>query len=219
MPSPVIPRQYHKPVGWLILAMYTAGAVGLSLVATRSLFIALTPFHLLATTLLVLLAHNAPNLNFWLVCLLVAGLGFGVEWLGVHTGVIFGNYTYGSGLGWRWQGIPYMIGVNWLLLVYCISTVTARFKLKAISQALLGSGVLVLLDVLIEPVAPELRFWQFEGGQPQLHNFIGWYVVGVLLIALFNYFVRNVANSLSIIIVAAQFAFFALLNLKQLLNS
>jgi putative membrane protein len=36
--------------------------------------------------------------------------------------------------------------------------------------ALLVTGI----DVLIEQVAPKLDFWQFEGGLPDLQNYLSW---------------------------------------------
>jgi putative membrane protein len=68
--------------------------------------------------------------------------------------------------------------------------------------------VVTLIDLLIEQVAPKLDFWQFEGGLPGLHNYLGW--IGVaFFIAYFFYPVLIKGNrSVSLILLILQIIFF-----------
>jgi putative membrane protein len=38
--------------------------------------------------------------------------------LGVHTGILFGNYKYGNALGLKLNDVPILIGINWFIVVY-----------------------------------------------------------------------------------------------------
>jgi putative membrane protein len=49
--------------------------------------------------------------------------------------------------------------------------------------ALLVTGI----DVLIEQVAPKLDFWQFEGGPPDLQNYLSWIAFVYIILLPYNY--------------------------------
>jgi putative membrane protein len=51
-------------------------------------------------------------------------IGFITEWIGVNTGMLFGQYTYGSVMGWGLGGVPFTIGCNWFVVVYasCVAS-------------------------------------------------------------------------------------------------
>ena len=51
------------------------------------------------------------------------------ESLGVNYGLIFGNYEYGNNLGFKFFGVPFLIGINWIILT-AISANTASFLTK-----------------------------------------------------------------------------------------
>ena len=40
---------------------------------------------------------------------------------------------------------------------------------------------MVLLDIMIEPVAIELDFWQWEGGNIPLQNYLMWFIVALFM--------------------------------------
>ena len=191
--------------------MYIAGLAGLSLPATRHLFIALTPFNLLTTGVLVVLAHEQPTRKFWLFCIAIILAGYGIEWLGVHTGKIFGQYQYLTALGPKLDEIPPLIGLNWLILTYSVGQVLQKYRANIVILSLGGATLMVFLDLLIEQVAPTLSFWVFSGGTPGLHNYLGWYIAAFLFLLLFNTMFKNTGNILTKWVLILQFAFFVIL--------
>ena len=46
---------------------------------------------------------------------------------------------------------------------------------------------MVFLDVLIEPIAPLLDFWTFEGGHAPYQNYLGWALVAFPLQWIFHF--------------------------------
>ena len=111
-----------------VVVFYIVGVVGFGLKISQDIFQSLTAYSLLLCLYLLAVYHENYTRKELGVFLLIYLLGFGVELLGVNTGLIFGNYNYGDGLGFKVLGTPLMIGVNWLFLIYCIGVVIHKIK-------------------------------------------------------------------------------------------
>ena len=106
--------------------------------------------------------------------------GFLVEYIGVHTGVLFGNYQYGAALGPKVEEIPLVIGVNWFCIVVSSSALLHSLRAHIVLKAVLAGALCTGLDFLIEPVAIKLDFWNWEGGIIPMWNYICWFVFSTL---------------------------------------
>ncbi|MFC4870540.1 carotenoid biosynthesis protein [Negadavirga shengliensis] len=182
-----------------LIILHVVGFVGMYLEFTRPLFQWLTPFHLLLCSAILLYFHRDWTIRFWLFMLLAFGGGMISEIIGVQTGLIFGSYSYGDLLGPKIFGVPWILGLNWFLLVYItggiIHTVIWNDYLAAVAGALL----MVLLDLNMEPVALELGFWQWEDQQIPLSNYLGWFAIAFLIHLFYrklNFRKYNVLNPL-----------------------
>jgi putative membrane protein len=141
--------------------------------------------------------------------------GFLVEVVGIKTGLIFGTYAYGEGLGIKWLDVPLMIGVNWGVLVFGTAALVQHFKLARWLKAALAATLMVSYDVLLEPVAVRFDFWSWAGGTIPIQNYLAWWIIafGMLLGAF--YLVKNLRNRLAIYIIGIQTLFFILLIFDQ----
>jgi putative membrane protein len=140
--------------------------------------------------------------------------GFFIEVIGVNTGQVFGFYTYGTALGIKLWATPLLIGVNWLILVYCTGVFLETFNLK--SQWLfsaLGAGILLGLDFLIEPVAIRFNYWSWFEGVIPIQNYLGWYIFSFFLFLFFSGLNFNKKNKAAVVLLFAQLCFFLALNL------
>ena len=170
----------NKSVKYLVLTgiiviFHTVGLFGL-FSGSRDYFLSLSPMNLLISLgCLVLSMRFSAKLAMDMA--LVGILGFTVEWIGVHTGYLFGDYAYGENLGWKWLDIPLIISINWIMLSFasiaCVLHLTVPDWLKALLSALLMTG----LDVLIEPVAIQSDFWSWNGGTIPIFNYVYWFLV------------------------------------------
>ncbi len=192
----------------LVIAAHVAGFVGLQWSLTRPLFQALVPFNLLVVGVLLLAFHRDWRQPFVVFAVATAGLGFLAEVVGVATGWVFGTYAYGPTLGWHVARVPVLIGLNWLVLVYCIGTVTRPWVASRWGRVLLGATLMVLLDVLIEPVAIRHDFWHWFGAIVPWHNYAGWWVVSLPMFAMFHFFRFRKGNPLAAPVCLAQTLFF-----------
>ncbi|MFD0766078.1 carotenoid biosynthesis protein [Mucilaginibacter lutimaris] len=198
----------------IIILFHLVGLVGLSLAVTKELFLQIVPFHLLLMFGIIVLSHHKLNSSFGIFILLIFWLGFLAEWVGVHTGWLFGNYAYDSTLGLKLSSIPLMIGVNWFLLIYATGVAMQRSRLKsAFFRVIAGAGLLVLLDVLIEPIAIKFNYWHWNSPGIPLKNYVCWFFVSAVMLNIFELFRFKKQGIAAVILLLTEFVFFGVLNL------
>jgi len=162
--------------GVVLLVLHIVGVFGL-LSPFSWFFIKLTPYNLILSFFILSSHQPAYSTRFWAQFLLFFSIGMGSEWVGVHTGYLFGSYHYGKTLGLAIDGIPWIIGLNWYMLTCCTVALSHKLKSSVFVQALLGSLLMVGLDYLIEPVAVRFDFWQWHTASIPLSNYIGWFLI------------------------------------------
>lgn len=200
-------KVYFWAVG-LLAVMHLAGIIGYITPGLRDLFLLLTPFNLVCMTAVLLYFQRTRSSRFiiYIVCAFI--LGFIAEAIGVSTGYLFGDYAYGKTLGPKLLGVPLVIGLNWVSLT-CISGVLCdRLPLPDVLKAFIGAMGLVLLDVVIEPVAIQYDFWQWQGGIIPWGNYIGWLLIGFLILLIFYRLKFNKQNPMALPVFIIQLLFF-----------
>lgn len=171
-----------------------------------------TPLHL--TLMLGLLVVSfREQWRRWLPWALAAGAaGFVAEWVGVHTGLLFGEYAYGAALGPRWDGIPLLIAANWVIVVSGAVSLAQGLSKRPLVVVAVAALMATAFDWLLEPVAVQLGWWSWEGGTIPFFNYACWAGLSVLL-ALLWVGMRLRAGAFAVILVLVQAVFFALLRL------
>ncbi len=207
-------KSKEQIVGWIFIILHLVGIAGFSIEATQVLFQWLTPFNLLISLGLLLWLHPGWNYQFVLLSIIVGLLGYLIEVAGVNTGRIFGDYTYGETLGFKLWNTPLMIGANWLMMIYYTSAIAKRITGVRILQIVLGATLMVLMDLLIEPVAITFDYWTWSGVNVPIQNYIGWFVSALLLHTVYTS-VENRKNSAAPYLAIAQLIFFAVLNILR----
>jgi len=205
-----VSEQNSHRIGAFLIVMHLAGAIGLNLESTSDLFRSLVPLNLLATAVLLFSQHKVFNKTFVLWMLSVFGFGMLIEIIGVQTGLVFGGYTYGKTLGIKCMGVPFSIGLNWLVLIYSVGVITHQLHSSCIMQCIIGAAMLLLLDYYIEPVAMKLDFWQWDNQIIPIQNYIAWFVVSWLLLMGFHKTTMNKNNIVAYYLYPIQMAFFML---------
>lgn len=199
----------------LIIIFHLVGLVGLSIPATQSFFLKLVPYHLLLMMVIVFFTHDGTRTKLTLFFILLFVAGFAVEWIGVHTGLIFGNYSYGSVLGLKLNAVPLIIGVNWFLLIYATGVALQYSRINySWLRIPVGAFILVLLDMLIEPVATRLGYWHWQGNIIPLKNYGCWFIISAALLLVFQIMRFKKQSMVGVVLLVSQFIFFmALLSL------
>ena len=201
-----------REVQKFILIFYTVGIIGFLIPYTKNIFIAITPFALLLGTYLLAIYHKPYSKKVLAVLLIIFTVGFLAEVIGVNTGLIFGDYSYGSALGIKIFDTPLLIGINWLFLTYTSVSIISHFFKKEVLIVFLSSFLMLLYDFLLEQVAAKMDMWSWQGSEIPLKNYITWYFFWVLFVALLRVVKVNTKNPIAPILFAAQFVFFIFLN-------
>ncbi|EFC73145.1 carotenoid biosynthesis protein [Prevotella melaninogenica] len=173
-------KEYRfKWIDWvvvvLVMAFYTYGAFGLTRGETRELYTSLTPLVLLSSLFILCIYDRSPkHIKALIYILSVVIVSFSVEFLGVATGVIFGEYGYGTSLGPKIAGTPLLIGINWIFLVYATAAIQAPLGRGVITTIVIPTLLMLGYDAIMEQVAPMMQMWSWEGGSVPLQNYLVW---------------------------------------------
>jgi putative membrane protein len=212
---------------FLALLFHGSGLLGILFTRYRDWFVSSTPLVMLFMFLLLANTQLESLKNFLLSFAIAFVISMGTEIIGVNTGLLFGEYQYGPVLGPKILGVPWLIGLNWFVIVYCsgsfllhsIELIKNKLKIPltgatSTTMVVLGGAALAtFFDFILEPVAVKLDFWTWSNGDIPLFNYLCWFVVSAVLLRV-NLQLKQVnthvfASSLLII----QAVFFLLLNL------
>lgn len=211
----------------IALFFHAIGLAGI-LFFNRSFFVQSTPYILLLSFALLIWTQEEKNIAFYVFVITCIFAGIAVELTGVHTGLLFGKYTYGNVLGFKIAGVPPVIGINWFIIIFCcgisihtfLSKISTKFteekgrrsvSIKALSVIVDGATLAVFFDWILEPVAVKLGFWKWHQDVIPLFNYLSWLVVSMLLLALFYKLPFYKSNKFAIHLLMIQAMFFLLL--------
>lgn len=200
----------------ILVILYIVGLVGVT-VPLHEDFMLLTPINLLVTFFIALYAQNDLKPRLIWALLACYAIGFLMEWVGVQTGVLFGEYSYGATLGPKIFGTPLLIGLNWAMLVYAVVSLANRSfgADKILLKSIFGATLMLGLDILIEPVAVRYDFWSWSNTPynslfvAPFQNYLLWWVVAFALNLLFHKIAENTKNIAIEVLFCLQVFFFA----------
>jgi uncharacterized membrane protein len=205
----------HSIVG--LLLMHIVGVLGM-ISPFQEYFRLLTPVNLLICGFLLYLNHREVNRSFIAFATFTFGFGFLVEFLGVNYGFLFGDYSYGQTLGPKLLNVPVIIGLNWLLIIYCVATLTDSLRIPVWAKVLMGAALAVFIDWLIEPVAMQYDFWSWANNTVPLQNYIGWFFTSVVMMTAYQLLNVQSENRIALPYYFIQLGFFLVLNVFLLLR-
>ncbi len=203
----------QREIKKFILIFFGVGVVGLGLPWTRHVFTLLIPYTFLLYTYLLFITDRSDKRRLAPVAAIIFLSGFFVEVAGVATGTLFGEYYYGTAMGPKIWGVPVAMGLTWLMMIYLTASAVQSYSMHPVFRPVLVGVLMVVYDFLLEPVAMWLNMWQWKGGDVPLMNYIMWFLVSVLLGALFPIAKLRIRNRIAGLMLAAQLGFFLLLNL------
>ena len=202
----------HKTnISIFILVLFHLIGIGGVLLGDAPKFLLLTPLNLLLTLGIVL--WNQDNWKYWWVFVATYTCGLGIEVIGIQTGWPFGTYEYSNILGPHVLQTPWIIGVNWFILLYASNSIANRIGPSLISRILIAAALMTLLDVLIEPVAIKVNFWTWENPEVPLTNYIAWFVISAALSYLWQVNRIDLNKTIGYTVFLAQLIFFSALTI------
>lgn len=204
-------RKYIYSVGFLII-FHIVGIAGFINPSTRAFFSRLTPLALLLSAGFLIWFHRPKfTLKMGGIFAFIFIFSFLIEAIGVKTGVIFGEYVYGRGLGIKLFETPLMIGLNWLMLVYCTKIMAEKISENQVIRLFFAPLLMVFYDLILELAAPLLNMWSWAGDKIPVQNYISWYLLAFLFHLLLQKTGIKFSNQLAAPVFVIQFLFFVVL--------
>lgn len=212
---------------FIALLFHVTGLLGILFTPYSDWFINNTPVVLL-TMFLLLTNSQIKSFKAYIIFSFVAFItGMVTEIIGVNSGLLFGHYEYGQVLGPKIYGVPFLIGLNWFVIVYCsgalltqgVELLQNKLNIKitgfvaSIFVIIGGATIATCFDFILEPVAAKLHFWSWENGQVPFLNYLCWFIISAFLLGVKMYFKSIRINSFAISLLIIQALFFLMLNL------
>jgi len=120
--------------------------------------------------------------------------GWAVEAFGSSHDVLFGAYDYTNTLGAKIGGVPLIIPLAWAMMAYPALIVAQRLVRSRIALPFVAGLALASWDLFLDPMMVADGHWVWQTTTPALpgvpgiplHNFIGWFVVAVIMTGLLS---------------------------------
>ena len=201
---------------FVIWLFHVCGMIGISY-GNKDLFLSFTPVNLIISFFLLFVNQIQITQRELLSVFTIFLIGMICEILGVNYGYIFGDYVYLDNLGTKVFGVPILIGINWIILTFITGSISSYiFKKNLKFSILTGAIFMILLDLIIEPVAPLLGFWIFDLPSVPLQNYVGWFLIGLATQFVYQKFVVNKEIPFSFNLLLANIVFFSFLNFQEI---
>lgn len=210
------------------ILFHAVGLVGI-LFFDRQFFISSTPYHLTLMFLLLLFTQEKINVAFILFCVTCFAVGMMAEIQGTSTGALFGEYIYGSFMGPGYKNVPFVIGLNWIVIIYCCG-ITVSMVLEKLSRRLAemtggptpalrmfsmisdGAMLCVFFDWIMEPAANKLGYWTWLGnGSIPFYNYLCWFIISAVLLVVFSSLKFSKRNIFAVNLLLIMMMFFMLI--------
>jgi bisanhydrobacterioruberin hydratase len=221
--------QQHKffIATFIALLFHVSGCIGM-FTSHKDWFIRNTPLNLLLMFVLLLWTQQEKNRSFYFFLLTCFVVGILVEIVGVNTSVLFGRYEYGSVMGKKIMNVPWLIGINWFVIMYTSGMAVSQVhhwveKQYATAGAFLspqirnasiiidGALLATFFDYIMEPVAIKLEYWSWFNGNIPFFNYLCWFIVSLVLLYVFTKFNFNRHNQFAVHLLIIQLLFFGVL--------
>lgn len=160
-----------------VAVIHIAGIIGIHL--APEIFLK-TSFVSIIIPLTLYLYRIKPIKIEWIIIFLVYLITFSSEWIGVNFGWLFGSYEYGASLGFKIDGVPIIMGANWLLLGLVCRDVVKKIITNHWLIIILSALLMVLIDTLIEPLSNRLDFWIWKNNIIPFSNYKDWFLIALL---------------------------------------
>jgi len=196
-----------------LVIFYIVGITGFLIPALRGFFELLIPVSLLINLFMLLLFHPKFDRKHLLFFGGVVVFTFSIEAIGVNTGLLFGEYSYGKSLPGKIFETPVIIGFNWLMLSYgAVELIRPIKSLRRFLPVLVGL-LMTAFDFVMEPVAMRTDMWGWGSNHIPLQNYVLWFIVSVVVASCFELFGISTNNKLAPRIFLFQGIFFVVLHL------
>jgi uncharacterized membrane protein len=177
---------------WVFVGAVVALEIPYPLLSGRARDIDIVATVLVFATASTVHAAISRGLRYAATMLVAAvGIGFAAEAIGVATGVPFGHYRYGAGLGPAVAGVPVVIPFAWAMMTHPAAVVAQHLTVRLPLRIAVAAWALASWDVFLDPQMVAAGEWRWQGvgltlpgvGDVPLTNYAGWLLVALIVMA------------------------------------
>ena len=180
----------------------------------KDFFLSTSPLAILISFILLLLNYNFRQKGFATALISIITIGFLVEFLGVNYDLFFGSYEYGNNLGYKIGGVPIIMSINWLVLIFLTGSFTEKIIPNSLPlKVIFASLLMVFIDIFLEICAPKLDYWKFNEEIVPMSNYNSWFIISAICLYIYFRLIKDKEYTLSTNMLVIHFAFFGLLSL------
>jgi bisanhydrobacterioruberin hydratase len=192
---------------------YLIMLIGLGMDDSHDYFVPYISVLYFATGILLLYFHKGWSPSFLLFLLIILVAGFLIQFVAVKTGLVYGPIRYGTTLGPKLLGVPVIATLNEFVILYCMGFFVKRLKIKQVFIAsLLGALIILLINILVEPVALFLKFYSWSEHMFVFHNFGARFLISFAFLYLFNSMKFPKKNDIYLYVLLMEILFFMVIN-------
>jgi len=179
----------------------------------KDFFLSTSPFAILISFILLLLNYNHRQKGFATALISIITIGFLVEFLGVNYDLFFGSYEYGNNLGYKIGGVPIIMSINWLVLIFLTGSFTEKIIPNSLPlKVIFASLLMVFIDIFLEICAPKLDYWKFNEEIVPMSNYNSWFIISAICLYIYFRLIKDKEYKLSTNMLVIHLAFFGLLS-------
>lgn len=135
------------------------------------------------------LITNFQSLTYFYIFLLLGFYALTIELISIKTGFPYSKFVYKELMGLKILGIvPWSVFFVWPTLVISAVSIAGQFLKKKVAMFLISIAILLLLDLVFDPVATKLGFWEWQNSglyyDVPFVNFLGWIFSSVLSVGI-----------------------------------
>jgi putative membrane protein len=140
----------------------------------------LSAFMIMAISLISIIIYSKNKLNNYLILLLIFIVSFLAEYIGVKTGILFGEYNYSDVLLLQINNVPIAIGFAWISTLLTSFAISQKLNANKYILSIINAGLMTGLDFFLEPAAIKLNYWQWDTVSVPLFNYFTWFILSFI---------------------------------------
>ncbi len=187
-------------------------------------FIDGTPIIILITLGLIMYTHPVIDRKFLTFILLSFIIGVLAEVLFISNPKFFGNYQFGKSLGPLVRNVPWVIGVNWVVIIYCVGIFTQKMytiiekkippdnllpkAVQKFSVVVDGAFIATFFDWVMEKAAIKMGYWSWEDIDIPFSNYVSWFIISAIMLFIFEWLPFRKDNHFAVHLFILQLLFY-----------
>ncbi len=189
------------------------GFAGLAYEKSSELFIAMSPFHLLFSAIILFWFQNKFKRPFRIFFVSTYFILLSFLILNRFTAFPMGAIGYSDSLGFSFFNVPLILPLLWLMIFYSAGIISARLPLPKILKAVAAAILILLMDMALEPAAETLNWWKWEQNQNLLPVYLTCFLLAFFSMLIFYLSHFRKTNKVAPLLFIIYLSFFTLINL------